>query len=146
MHGIVLEVELGTYQSMMMSRDDGMFDFKVLDYLPIAYAHGASSGDIDNDGDLDVFVIGGNFNANYSTGFFFINDGDGNFEVDYSRLDFQETQYYTCELAYVNSDPFIDLIVGGGYAAGSEDLKTKIFLVQMVFIQKQIWLKFQLLI
>ena len=127
---------LGTYQSMIMSKDNGKFDFKVLDNLPIAYAHGASSADIDNDGDLDIFVIGGNFNANYSTGFFFINDGNGNFEVDYSRLDFQETQYYTCELAHVDSDPHIDLIVGGGYAAGSENLKTKIFFGSSGFYSK----------
>ena len=102
------------FQSIMLSKDDGTFDFKVLDDVRIAYGHGASSADIDNDGDLDVFVPGGSDENTYPTGFFFINDGNGNFTVDYSIVSFQKHGVYTAELVHVNNDPYIDLVIGGG--------------------------------
>jgi hypothetical protein len=103
------------FQSIMLSRDDGKFDFKVLDDVRIAYGHGASSADIDNDGDLDVFVTGGSDENTYPTGFFFINDGNGNFTVDYSIVNFQKYNVYTAELVHINNDPYYDLVIGGGH-------------------------------
>jgi len=103
------------FQSIMLSRDDGTFDFKVLDDVRIAYGHGASSADIDNDGDLDVFVTGGSDENTYPTGFFFINDGNGNFTVDYSIVNFQKYNVYTAELVHINNDPYYDLVIGGGH-------------------------------
>jgi len=103
------------FQSIMLSRDDGTFEFKILDDLRIAYGHGASSADIDNDGDLDVFVTGGSDENTYPTGFFFINDGNGNFTVDYSIVNFQKYNVYTAELVHINNDPYYDLVIGGNH-------------------------------
>jgi len=120
------------FQSIMLSRDDGTFDFKVLSDVRIAYGHGASSADIDNDGDLDVFVTGGSLENTYPTGFFFINDGNGNFTVDYSIVSFQKHGVYTAELVHVNNDPYIDLVIGGGHphiCCGDGNIKSAIILL-----------------
>jgi len=118
----------------MLSNENGTFDFSILDNLPVTYGHGASSGDIDNDGDLDIYVTATD-DINKG-GFFLINDGNGNFNPDYSILNYGYYEIYTAELAYVNSDSSIDLILGGGYAAGSENLKTKIFFGSSGFYSK----------
>ena len=85
----------------------------LLDNLPVTYGHGAASGDIDNDGDLDIYVTA-NDDSNKG-GFFFINDGFGNFTPDYSILDYSYYEIYTAEMAYVNNDSNIDLILGGSF-------------------------------
>ena len=101
------------FQSIMLSNESGTFDFRVLDNLPVTYGHGAASGDIDNDGDLDIYVTA-NDDSNKG-GFFFINDGFGNFTPDYSILDYSYYEIYTAEMAYVNNDSNIDLILGGSF-------------------------------
>jgi hypothetical protein len=101
------------FQSIMLSNENGTFDFNILENLPATYGHGAASGDIDNDGDLDIYVTATD-DINYG-GFFLINDGSGNFTPDFSILDYRYYEIYTAELAYVNDDPFIDLILGGGF-------------------------------
>lgn len=45
------------------------------------FYHGACSGDIDNDGDLDIFALGGN------NSYFLINDGKGNFTYSFNQID-----------------------------------------------------------
>ena len=47
--------------------------------------------------------------------FFLINDGFGNFTPDYSILNYSYYEIYTAEMAYVNNDSNIDLILGGSF-------------------------------
>lgn len=72
------------------------------------FQHGGASADIDGDGDIDVFV------ADTSESFFLVNDGSGNFTRDTSRLEgLNHSSIFTAELVDVDSDGYVDLLVGG---------------------------------
>jgi hypothetical protein len=99
---------------------DGTFDYRIHDLL--SGSHEASSGDIDNDGDLDIFSVGIRDNAeqNRFNSKFFENQGGFNFPIWEDRM---ETQYensfwywrstYQSELLDVDKDGNIDLLVMG---------------------------------
>jgi len=99
---------------------DGTFDYRTHDLL--SGSHEASSGDIDNDGDLDIFSVGIRDNAeqNRFNSKFFENQGGFNFPIWEDRM---ETQYensfwywrstYQSELLDVDKDGNIDLLVMG---------------------------------
>ncbi len=72
------------------------------------FYHGAASGDIDKDGDLDIFVLG------RLDSYFLINDGKGNFTYSLTNIDKSTlTEQYTCELIDIDKDNNLDLIMGG---------------------------------
>jgi hypothetical protein len=48
--------------------------------------HSTASGDIDNDGDIDIFVGNYGGDGGYEAPYFLINDGEGNFIVDYDSV------------------------------------------------------------
>jgi hypothetical protein len=77
----------------------------------VGYHHGGTSADIDADGDLDVFV---SVFPELSP-FFLINNGQGQFTVDTTRLasDLGGKQLYSAELVDVDKDGYVDLLVGG---------------------------------
>ena len=99
---------------------DGTFDYRIHDLL--SGSHEASSADIDNDGDLDIFSVGIRDNAeqNRFNSKFFENQGGFNFPIWEDRM---ETQYensfwywrstYQSELLDVDKDGNIDLLVMG---------------------------------
>ena len=91
----------------------------------IGFQHGGASADIDNDGDLDVFVTHSNFN---DAPFFFINDGTGSFTQDMDRVEgLAHKALYTAELVDVDGDEFLDLLVAGHeYDSGAANLSTQI--------------------
>ena len=77
----------------------------------IGFQHGGASADIDNDGDLDVFVT--NLQPD-NTPFFFINDGTGSFTIDMDRVEgLDRKALYTAELVDVDGDHFLDLLAAG---------------------------------
>jgi FG-GAP-like repeat len=96
----------GEYTQMLLSENG---KYKLVEFKDkIGFYHGACSGDIDKDGDLDIFVLGGN------NSYFLINDSKGNFtystkEIDLNKLGGQ----YHCELFDVDKDGFLDLVLGG---------------------------------
>lgn len=99
------------YPYIMLSNDNG-YTFKSLGGYE-RDSHTVSSGDIDNDGDLDLVLSG-----ETSEGILFgINDGKANFTWEY-QLD--GLMYaYTSEMFDLNKDGNIDLIMSGKY---EEDL------------------------
>ena len=77
----------------------------------IGFQHGGASADIDNDGDIDVFVT--HLNSNQAP-FFLINDGSGSFTMDTDRTEgLAHKALFTAELVDVDGDDFLDLLVGG---------------------------------
>ena len=77
----------------------------------VGFDHGGASADIDNDGDVDIFVVASDLKS-----IFLINTGSGQFQINTDRLDsffFSQTGYYTGELIDINLDGYMDLIIGG---------------------------------
>ncbi len=78
----------------------------------VGFHHAAASGDVDNDGDLDI-VVTNNF-APYT--FLLLNDGTGSFTFDQSRLplpDLMAKNIFTAEIIDVDGDLWLDLLLAG---------------------------------
>lgn len=83
--------------------------FTSKDLLPIGFYHSVCSGDIDNDGDVDLFF------TDTKKCKFFLNDGKGNFTIDNSIFpsDINNLNYFTSEIFDLNADGYLDLIISG---------------------------------
>ena len=95
--------------ALFLSSENGLtYDEDSIDF--VGYHHGAASGDIDNDGDLDIFVAD---TANDPV--FFINDGAGDFTRNMSLVpsEINDLGVYTSELVDVDGDSYLDLLVAG---------------------------------
>jgi hypothetical protein len=114
-HGYDVEPYPGESPVLLLSTGDS-FEVTILsDHF--SFFHGASSADIDNDGDIDIFTIDG-----FGESFFLINDGTGSFESTNDRIDtyfHNKHGYYTTELIDVDSDGYVDLLVGGHEHGGA---------------------------
>ena len=93
---------------LLLSTENGLRQVEGLDHL-VGFHHGAASADIDNDGDLDIFV------TDLTNHFFLINDGDGVFSRDVEVLPsgFYDDSIFTSELVDVDNDGYPDLLVSG---------------------------------
>ena len=91
----------------------------------IGFQHGGASADIDDDGDIDVFVTHSNSDGGP---FFLINDGSGSFTQDKDRTEgLTRKQLYTAELVDVDGDNFLDLLAAGHeYDPHGDNLPTQI--------------------
>jgi hypothetical protein len=80
---------------------------------PVGFHHGATAGDIDHSGHIDIFVTEGLDPSRLP--YFLLNDGQGHFTVDFKRAppSLVATALYTCELIDVDYDNNLDLVVGG---------------------------------
>jgi hypothetical protein len=113
---------------VLLSNENG-YTQKFID-APEQQYHTISSGDIDNDGDLDLFFA----QAGEQDGFA-INDGNGNFSwtwISERITDFDRGYMYpdggygyygfwTSDMTDVDNDGYIDLILGGGYKVNDWD-------------------------
>lgn len=103
-HGFDANPFPGSNPKLIIQNSIGSFTWtKLLDQT--GFHHGGASGDIDNDGDIDVFV--GGFES-----FFYINDGQANFTMVENRFDRSIDKVFNAELIDVDKDGFIDLLVG----------------------------------
>lgn len=97
----------GEYTELLLSNTNKKYDL-IKFTERVDFYHGACSGDIDNDGDLDIFVLG------RLDAYFLINDGKGNFTYSITQIDKSTlTEQYQCELVDIDKDGFLDLIMGG---------------------------------
>lgn len=109
---IVLSQDDGTYTIMDASTDVGFF-------------HSAAAADLDGDGDPDVVLAN---NSDRRSVLVLLNQGDGTFERESgTRLptELGGKNYFTIELADVDGDDILDLLVGGHEWEGAD---TKVFL------------------
>lgn len=75
------------------------------------HSFGSSFADIDNDGDLDLFVCNA-FLASQTNNFVYINDGTGNFTQDTSSvLATQNGWTFGCAFGDYNNDGWLDLVL-----------------------------------
>jgi len=104
--------------NIMLSNETG-YDLMKIEGSPMSNFHGLSSGDIDNDGDLDLFFV-----ENDEFDGFALNNGDGTFVWNTIReriLNLGPYRYgmWTNEIYDINKDGYLDLIIAGG-AYGQE--------------------------
>lgn len=103
-HGFDSDPYPGNNPKLIIQNSMGSFTWsKLLDQT--GFHHGGAAADVDNDGDIDVFV--GGFEP-----FFYVNDGQGNMTKVDNRFDRSISKIFTAELIDVDSDGFIDLLVG----------------------------------
>lgn len=105
----------GSNPKLIMQKTAGSFTWSKLP--EVGFFHGGAGADIDNDGDIDVFV--GGFDP-----FFYINDGKGNFTKVTNRFDNSIDKVFTAELIDVDKDGYVDLLVGAHEQEGD---KTSIY-------------------
>ena len=103
------------YPTIMLSNSTG-YEVKQIIGAPLSNFHTVSSGDIDNDGDLDTF-----WGENAENDGFAINNGDGTFvwnSIQDRVLNMPRVVYgiWISEMFDINKDSNIDLIIAGGYA------------------------------
>lgn len=133
------------YPTMLLSK--GIGEYEQINFYELSdnYDHSVSSGDFDNDGDIDViFIKPGNraawvFEYGMSIGRLLKNNGDGTFEIIelvQTQLNNNQTREitnqlvpedklfnkFTSELVDINNDGFLDLILGGSKDSGSHIL------------------------
>jgi hypothetical protein len=113
-HGYDASPFPGSQPKLIMQISAGNFSWsKLTDQT--GFHHGGAAADIDNDGDVDIFV--GGFEP-----FFFVNDGAGNFNKTDNRFDNSMTQIFAAELIDVDQDGFVDLLIGGHERDGNGPL------------------------
>jgi hypothetical protein len=102
----------GGIPALLLSNGD-RYNFELTN-LPRGFYHATTSGDIDNDGDLDIYIptIGtSKMDATYS---FLINDGSGNFVIQ-NNIFQSDRASVSSELYDINNDGFLDLITGSNH-------------------------------
>jgi len=71
------------------------------------YSHGLCMGDVENDGDIDIF-----FPFQYEPTGLMINDGEGNFSIGYGHLPPIKYDEISCEFGDFDQDGDLDLFLG----------------------------------
>ena len=111
-HGYDADPWPGGQIKLIMQAGPGSFTWtKLTDQT--GFHHGGAGADIDNDGDIDVFV--GGFDP-----FFYINDGSGNFEKVDNLFDRSMENIFTSELIDVDGDGFVDLLTAAHEHEGDD--------------------------
>lgn len=106
----------GETPSMLISNETG-YSFKRFDELQSDFYHNLTSGDINNDGLLDIILFGGG--GGYNGVYTFFNNGDGTFTIDNNYLVNSTGDrlggMWSTVLYDVNKDNNLDLVVAGGF-------------------------------
>ena len=103
-HGFDSDPFPGNVPKLIIQNTAGSFTWsKLTDQT--GFHHGGAAADIDNDGDIDVFVGG-------HEPFFYVNDGSAGFTKVDDRFDGSIGRVFAAELIDVDEDGFVDLLVG----------------------------------
>ena len=110
---------------LLINEFDNNGKIKVVEIDEFASSHEASSADIDNDGDLDLFSASlvdpnGRFSG-YHYGLL-LNDGNGNFQrsnnILYENIFEAFSQINTSEISDIDNDGYYDIFYGGSGSIG----------------------------
>lgn len=108
-HGYDKEPFPGAINVLLLSNAAGQLLHTALTGDPVGFHHAAAAGDIDRDGDVDIFVTG-------PPNYVLLNDGSGDFSYDTLHIPeslYNEYSLFTAEFSDIDKDGFIDLIIGG---------------------------------
>ena len=108
-HGFDLPPFAGEPPLLLLATEGGFEKIAGLEHTS-GFLHGAASGDIDADGDLDILV------TDHLTPFALVNDGAGNFTFSLDPIPATLSPHvgmYTVELIYLDGDPYVDLVAAG---------------------------------
>ena len=111
-HGFDSHPFPGSNPKLIIQNSVGSFSWSIL-AGQTGFHQGGAAGDVDNDGDIDIFV--GGFDP-----FFYINDGEANFQKMDDRFDKSIAKVFTAELIDVDEDGFLDLLAGAQENDGDE--------------------------
>ncbi len=106
----------GEQTKLLIRTADGRLADETATRLPqrSGFTHGLGVGDIEGDGDLDIYM--GNINGGDTSPRFYLNNGAGVFTEDTARLpadvEARRNLYHSAHLADVNGDGRPDLILG----------------------------------
>jgi Ca2+-binding RTX toxin-like protein len=108
----------GFRNQLLLNKESGFVDASAT-HLPdnnADFSHGGAAGDVDKDGDLDIFVS----NANINEPYFLINDGTGHFTRDTTRLPAEFLTDVTLpplsvKLVDLDQDGFVDMGTGNWF-------------------------------
>jgi enediyne biosynthesis protein E4 len=112
-----LDVFLANAQSYnALFRNDGAFAFSKIatDTVSLSPSNSFSAAwsDVDNDGDLDLFVTNSFYTTSLQQNFFYINNGDGSFTRNGSDIVATDSSWsYGCAFGDYDNDGFEDLVV-----------------------------------
>lgn len=108
----------GEYPILLLNSPSGKFTVQRFQST-IGFFHGGASGDVDNDGDLDIIIISGTSPQNSTV---FENQGNGQFQLTsiQSHSWFSSSNIvsnlggkFTMELYDLNQDSYLDIVLAG---------------------------------
>jgi hypothetical protein len=82
----------------------------------IGYFHGGATGDINNDGLVDILVYSGGSYVIRMHATCYLNKGNGEFELKndiFKSIEVGKDNFYTMELFDINNDGWLDMLLGG---------------------------------
>lgn len=122
--------------------EDGNFTYLYPDrsaefVVPVdGWGHSSSHADIDNDGDIDIYVGNIGLPGIHLAPYFLINDGEGQFTVDWQKspdqalnLSFDQRAKTSSKLFDLDDDGFIDLVLGSGGGNSEEPDADKSYVI-----------------
>lgn len=132
-HGWDTDPFPGFKNQLMLGSANGYVDAS--DRLPEIedFSHNAAVGDIDKDGDIDIFVANTDITPASEVSYFLINDGSANFELDRNRLPLRlsnpngSSVTLAADLADLDGDGASELIVGQEFDFGGQPYYSEVY-------------------
>lgn len=136
-HGYDADPFPGYRNTLMLQFEDGWVDAS--DRLPIdpnGFTHNAAVGDIDDDGDIDIFVLNNGTREVDNLKYLMLNDGEAFFEIDYDLMPkslptsgaySSHWDAWAAAFSDLDNDGILDLVVGGDSARSMDRVVTRIY-------------------